>query len=432
MAILGEGISADLDCELVSSGTERTAWRRQMTEFESRNEEKSDRLQALSVGDPHSTRTWAEAQLLKLGDASRIAAEASGFYALLGLCAFWVGDFVAVDEYFDLTVKLVGRRPWSDDVASRMSLQSSLSGAVASLRGESERAETLFASALDVAGGRVVDQSRAIAFAMRAAFAGEGRPERALADVSQARTIAGDLGGPELVTVASIGEGWARSEIGQYDEAIKVLRHVTDARPDTLEGSVARLRLSEVLLRTGNRNVARKEVDIAREIFLALNARYWAARAVLLTGAIDRDRGGRWLKHARQLALPDPAYQRLFLPEGVLRIELSASPAVRRDGEPIDFLTRHAEATVRSLAAAGDDGVSSEDLVGMFWPTMSKVRQHASLRTVLWQARNSLGADAWRLQRRGDVVVFDVSGVELVGTIKQSTIVKEFPPRRRS
>lgn len=377
-------------------------------------------------------RAWAEGQLLGLSETAGTSVAASGPYALLGLCAFWAGDFAEVDQMLEAAGNLVGPAPWSDEVAGRVVLQRSLSASVASLRGENEHAEKLFASAISLEGGREVEGARAIALSMRATFAGHGKADRALEDVNQARIIAMELGAPELATVALIGEGWARSECGELADAAQILRRAAGELHGELEKSVARLRLSEVLLRLGDRTSARKEIDRAREVFLEADARYWAARAVLLTGAINRDRGGRWLKHARELALPDPAYQRLFLPEGELRIDLSASPAVRRDGEAVDFLTRHAEATVRLLAAAGDDGVSSDDLVGMFWPTMSKLRQQASLRTSLWQARNSLGVDAWRLQRRRGVVVFDVSGVELVGTIKQSTIAKEFSPSRSS
>jgi hypothetical protein len=251
-----------------------------------------------------------------------------------------------------------------------------------------------------------------------------------LEDVGRARQLSSAVGNSELAAVASIGEGWALSELGQLEEAASVLQDATENLPDSLGRSVAQLRLAEVELMMGDRSSARLSVDTARETFLKAEARYWGARAVLLTGAIDRDRGGRWLKLARELALPDPAYERLFLPEGMLSIDLSAKSAVRRDGEPVVFLTRHAEAAVRLLAMSGPEGMSIQRIADIFWPGVPPDRQRARLRTLLWQARNSLGADAWRLQRQHDLVVLDTSGVDVHGSVTATAIAEGFSSRR--
>ena len=66
----------------------------------------------------------------------------------------------------------------------------------------------------------------------------------------------------------------------------------------------------------------------------------------------------------------------------------------------------------------------------IFWPGVTLERQRARLRTLLWQARNSLGADAWRVQRQHDLVVFDTSGVEVNGSITATAIAAEFSGRR--
>jgi DNA-binding SARP family transcriptional activator len=66
----------------------------------------------------------------------------------------------------------------------------------------------------------------------------------------------------------------------------------------------------------------------------------------------------------------------------------------------------------------------------IFWPGVTLDRQRARLRTLLWQARNSLGADAWRVQRQHDLVVFDTSGVDVIGSITATAIATEFSSRR--
>ena len=381
------------------------------------------------VGGADGLHSWAQEKSAELGARNYTAGD-PGPFALMGLSAFWMGDFAAVDEVLTIAADLAGAGPWADDVAARVVLQRSLAGVVASLRGLSDLAEQHFSQALAPEGGTDVATARVIAFSMRAALASEGNPERALEDVAQARKLSLEIETPELSAITAIGEGWAFSELGNLDDAASILSVASAELSGDLERSVAQLRLAEVQLRMGDRASARITVDAARETFLNAEARYWAARAVLLTGSIDRDRGGRWLKLARELSLPDPAYERLFLPEGTLRVDLTAHPSVKRDGESVAFLTRHAETAVRLLAASGQSGLSSKELSEIFWPGISAERQSARLRTLLWQARNSLGADAWRVQRKRDIVVFDATGVELVGTITTSEIVDEFQSRK--
>lgn len=364
------------------------------------------------------------------GLGARQSIAASGPFAHQAHTAFWAGDFPALDELLSTAPALVGSGPWPDEIAAQVVFQHSLGAVLASLRGNRDDAERGFFDALALSGGQPVDEARVIAYSLRAAFASDGEPERALDDVGRARHLSSAVGNSELAAVASIGEGWALSELGQLEEAARVLQDATENLPDSLGRSVAQLRLAEVELMMGDRASARSSVDTARETFLKAEARYWGARAVLLTGAIDRDRGGRWLKLARELALPDPAYERLFLPEGTLSVDLSAKRSVRRDGVPVVFLTRHAEAAVRLLAMSGPEGMSVQRIADIFWPGVPPDRQRARLRTLLWQARNSLGADAWRVQRQRDVVVFDTSGVDVNGAITATAIAAEFSSRR--
>ena len=364
------------------------------------------------------------------GRGARQSIAASGPFAHQAHTAFWAGDFTALDELLSTAPALVGSGPWPDEIAAQVVFQRSLGAVLASLRGNRDDAERGFFDALALSGGQPVDEARVIAYSLRAAFASDGEPERALDDVGRARELSSAVGNRELAAVASIGEGWALSELGQLEEAASVLQDATEILPDSLGRSVAQLRLAEVELMMGDRASARSSVDMARETFLAAEARYWGARAVLLTGAIDRDRGGRWLKLARELALPDPAYERLFLPEGVLSIDLAAKSPVCRDGVPVVFLTRHAEAAVRLLAMSGAEGMSVQRIADVFWPGVPLDRQRARLRTLLWQVRNSLGADAWRVQRQRDLVVFDTSGVDVHGSITATAIAAEFSSRR--
>ena len=356
-----------------------------------------------------------------------------GAFAEIGTSTFWAGDFAALDKILVLAGQRAGTGPWSDEEAALVVYQRSIAAVVASLRGLPDLAERCFFAALEPEGSYHVERARVLAYSIRAALASDGQPERALSDVKRARELAASFEEPSLSAIASIGEGFAMSELGHFVEAAEILRRASGDLPEGLRRSIAELRLAEVQLRMGDRVSARRTVDGARNVFLGAEARYWGARSALLTGAIDRDRGGRWLALARELSLPDPAYDRLFLPDGVLQINLSALPVLQRDGVPVNFLTRHSEAALRLLALSGNDGVSSDDLITAFWPDVALVeRQRARLRTLLWQVRNALGADAWRLQRKRDRILFDATGVEVLGSSSQSTIIAEFSRRRSS
>jgi hypothetical protein len=363
-------------------------------------------------------RTW-----LAGIDRSRRSVEEVDALSLLAACAFWRGEFEQVDDFL-AEADAVGIGSSSGSRA----LRRSMGGVVASLRGERDLADGLFEDALGLIGGDLDDSDRVVVLAMRAAFAGESETDRRLDNANLARKLATGAGDPAFAALAAIGEGWALAGIGRLDEAAAVLKVAAAGLDGPLERSVANLRLAEVEFRRGDRRSARRLVDDAREVFDAQGARYFSTRAAMLTGAIDRDRSGRWLRLARETAGTDLAYGRLFLPDGELRIEPAVTPGVRRDGEPVRFLTRHAEAAIRLLAAVGDVGVSAEDLGTTFWAGADPVRVRARVRTMLWQARNSLGPDAWRVQRRGEVIVLDGSGLAIVGTVTRAAVASEFGP----
>ena len=88
-----------------------------------------------------------------------------------------------------------------------------------------------------------------------------------------------------------------------------------------------------------------------------------------------------------------------------IRIDPSAQPPVWRGADPILFATRHAEFVVILLAAAGDDGVDTGWLTELLWPGALPDRARRRLRTVLWQARRSLGPDGARIVRQSGRLV---------------------------
>jgi len=365
------------------------------------------------------------------GSAAPIGANPGGIWiGAAGADAFWTGDFAELDRILRASIDRLGPEPWDESTRTRFVYQRALAGALGYLRGDGDAAAAAFDDALSEDGGVEVREAQLTALLLRALLASDDRAEGALADVAAIRASAEALGRADGVPLAGVAEGWALARLGRTEESLEILRPLTTELPADMGRALASLALAEVLLQVGDRRSARRAVDVAREAYFDADARYWCARAALLTGAIERDRAGRWLRLARELSLDDPAYEQLFLPKGSLRIESAASPAVWRNGEPVRFITRHAEITVRLLASAHPDGLAVEEIIELFWPDVSGERQRARLRTLLWQVRNSLGADSWRVQRSRDFVVFDTEGVEVVGSVTPRAIAEEFIARR--
>jgi tetratricopeptide (TPR) repeat protein len=359
----------------------------------------------------------------------RVGPVSSGPLNVSAVCAFWRGEFGQVDEILaESEQAFLGCAPTDEVLQGRM-LRGALSGVVASLRGDLAVADEKFDDALNAIGTGSLDEARVVVLAMRAAFAGETRPERALADARLSRELAAGFDDRRLAAMAEVGEGWALAELGRLTEAARVLESACIRFDGALQRSVAMLRLAEVDLRLGDRAAARGLVDEARQVFDDHGARYWSTRAALFTGTVDRDRSGRWLRLARETAGADRAYARLFRPDGELRVDPAKTPGVRRNGEPVRFITRHAEAAVRLLAAAGCEGVRVDVMASTFWPDADRLRVAARTRTMLWQARNSLGPDAWRIQRHREVVILETSGLLVVGTTTPDEVAAEFQPR---
>lgn len=368
------------------------------------------------------------------GSAAPIGAngpESGGIWiGAAGADAFWRGDFAELDRILRASIDRLGPEPWDESTRTRFVYQRALAGALGYLRGDGDAAAAAFDDALSADGGVELREAQLTALLLRALFASDDRAEGALADVAAIRASAEAMGRVDGVPLAGVAEGWALARLGRTGESLEILRPLTTELPSDMGRALASLALAEVFLQVGDRRSARRAVDVAREAYFEAGAHYWSARAALLTGSIERDRAGRWLHLAREMSLDDPAYERLFLPRGSLRIEPATTPAVWRDGEPVRFLTRHAEVTVRLLASCHPDGLEVQEIIGLFWPDVPDERQRARLRTLLWQIRNSLGADSWRVQRNRDFVMFDAEGVELVGSITRRAIAEEFRSRR--
>lgn len=366
-------------------------------------------LDAYHRGDLCGALATAE-EALAAAEDSEVPGEAIVALIYLTLYAFTIGDFerarasVGAAAALELSVE-----PARNEGALVLGFQ----GVVEAVRGDAAASERLFAAALERAVADDVPWYELMVRGLRAQFTAAWAPERSLDDARRASAAASAVGDRWWEGLARMAEGWALCEVGELEEADAVLADAVRRLENPTERAFALLQQGEVRLRAGRRAEARECLDDAREAFDASGARYWAARAYLRTGAADRDRSGRWFAVAREAAEGDPVYERLFVPDRGLRIEVAGRPEVVIGGEPAQFITRHAELSVYLCALAGPRGLPTDELAAVLWPGVSEHRTGPRLRTLLWQVRNTLGVEAWRVQRDGDRVVLDLTGVAL-------------------
>jgi hypothetical protein len=368
-------------------------------------------LDAYSKGDLGSAEHCAREALL-LADATGNPGDVAVPLVYLALYAFCLGDFERSSRILEVAERVTSR---STVIAVRNegALVAAFSGAVSAVRDHQAEADAWFAIGLSRADVDGAPWYATMVRTLRAEFTAGWAPKRSLLDARLARREAIATGDAWWSGLALMAEGTALAQLGELVEARRVLADSTSELQNPIERAFAQMHLGEVLVRLGDRSAARAVLESARLACEGAGARYWATRSTLAMSAADRDRGGRWLRLARSTAGDDAAYDHLFTPAHHLRISVIGRPSVTIEGRRVEFLTRHAELAVYLLAIAGPVGVPNRELEATFWPGVDERRTGPRLRTLLWQARNALGGEAWRLQRRRGRVFLELNGVEV-------------------
>ena len=385
------------------------------------------RLQLEAVGLGH---LWTEGDLdwiaEELGRRRSFAVDGTaGARALLlasTLTEWWRGDFPTFEEISRDVLEAALQR---DDVLTAAVI-TALFGMTAALRGEDELAAKEIDAALELVSAIDAPAVDVTVRSMRIAVLHAPEWSEVAAELDSCRALADRLGRPDIAASVDLAEGWALASVGRFDDAIDMLERAAGGDQAPLDRAIALTRLAEVRALGGQRDRAIEVASDACAIFEKWNARYWMARTAVLLSSLESDRGGRRMRAALDGACDDPAYARLFAPTGELVINLRNGPAISRDGEPLTFLTRHAEATVRLLAAAGERGMDVQEITSLLWPEADDAKVGQRFRTMLWQVRSGLGSDSWRLQRRRDRVTLDCTGIAVDGRLDRKAIAAAF------
>jgi tetratricopeptide (TPR) repeat protein len=369
-------------------------------------------VEAYRRGDLHGAIARAEEARSKLIAAGDRPAQLVPLVYLV-LYDLNLGDFARAEAELD-RADGIWKEIASAGVRNDGPLLSALRGVLEALRGHRGESDAAFAQALATADELSAPWYAVMARCMRGEFTAAWEPERSLADGHRAREEALAIGDRWWTSLSVLAEASALRELARFEDAIERFGHAAEDLSNPLERARALVGMGETHLRSGDRPAARAAFEEALGLVEPADARYWVARVCAGLAAAERDRGQRWIAQARSCSDADPAYD-FLRPSGTLRIELTGRPSVHLGGQRVVFLTRHAEVSVYALALAGERGVEARVLAEVLWPAAAPTRRNHRLRTLLWQVRNGLGSQAWRVARRGERLVLDRSGVEIVG-----------------
>jgi tetratricopeptide (TPR) repeat protein len=351
-------------------------------------------LEYLETGDVAAAHAVARQQLALAAQDDESVAQWRRWAAI---CAFWEGDFSQVEALGS-----------GDDIEGHL-----LQGAVHALRGEEPEADEAYERALILAAAGLDRSVEVSARALRAQFMAGFDPERSLEDARTAEDLARELSQDWWISFSRFTEAVALDSSGNFDLALSAYEDAIAGIPTVLERAAAEMHFAEFCVRSGDKTRAIALLDEVIPVFERANANYWLTRALLARASVERDRGGRWLQRARQVAGDDPAYERLFVPLHGLNIKIGPQPVAVMGDEPVTFITRHAELALYALVLAAPEGIAADDLAKWLWPDSGLQRSRPRLRTLLWQLRNGLGSEAWRVQRSRGMVGIELNGVDV-------------------
>lgn len=285
-------------------------------------------------------------------------------------------------------------------------------GVLLALRGELARAEQDFTRAVTTARELQAGWYEAIARALRAEFTAAVDPRLARADARWAIRELDRRGDQWWSVWAAQAAGIAAAESGMLTAATTALRQVL-AQPQAphLENARSLLLLGELQLRNHEDSEAAAVLQQAAGIFRQAGADYWQARCCVRLAAADPRHASKWIAQARRLSTTDPAYQLLFDTDAIGLTAIGPGH-ILRDGRQVKVRTQHSERAIFLLALAEQNGMHAEELAERLWPeaVIEHKRLLGRIRTLLWEIRQVLGAQAWRLERHGHVVTLDMTG----------------------
>lgn len=331
----------------------------------------------------------------------------------VGFFRLWTGDFArvqrAVEQGLAASERIV--EPLNRYDAP---LIWAVAGALASLRGEPQEAETAFATGLQDAAALHNEWHGAILRSVRAQFAAREDPVRAIADAKSA-----------LDYFERVGERWWSSwarhslaathlDLGDLAAAAYHCRRVLEADQSDLERGRALLVQGQVDARSGNEADAKANLDEAIAALDAAGAAFWVAQAELVLASVDNRRASYLQRSAQARAgrnRDDPGWIRMLRGPGSLEVRVLGGLEACIDGHRVSFKTRAEAEALAMLVEAAPGGRSAALIADRLWPEANGEQATHRLDNLLSSLRQSL-LPTMRLRREHGMVRLELAPEE--------------------
>ena len=351
----------------------------------------------------------ARIRLDRRGEGRALVYRSLADLALGDLDRCWAAS-VAADVAFAETEEAVSLFEWPLVPLGRV--------AVHGFRGEYEAGQLEACEALSRARRVGIVWYQGIALAMRAEFCAPADPPKAVADARRALELLRATGDQWWENAALRALGSATALAGHPSGAVRLLEEAITSSPSPFENARCCLALAEVLVANGQISDAQPLLHHSRTVFHEAGAKLVLCQTLRLLAATSPERAPTFRAEAGAMATDDAAYDRVLdtgWPEAAVRITVRCMEplSVAIDGEELSFMTENARRALFILALSGSAGLHQEELSEHLWPGAPATRVGQRLRTLLWQVRKALGSEAWRLERRGSVVVLNPINVEV-------------------
>ncbi len=281
-----------------------------------------------------------------------------------------------------------------------------IAGVVDALRERPGLGEAHFTAAFAFASDHDIEWHGAIARTLHAEVLAPTRPWLAVDEAQRALdyfTKSGDKWWPSWAASAL---GLAHRATGNLHAALKAGEEAVELAAFPHEAARARVLLGETMVIAHKADDAKACLTSAAEVLTSIGADLWALRAHVALAAVDGRRVEFCMRTARRLCADhgnDPAWRAVLRGPAPVRVSLLGKPSVLVAGQTVEFASRQQLHTVCMLAAAGENGLSTETLAERLWAGECVDASKHRIDNLLSQIRHAL-LPSTALERRSDRV----------------------------
>jgi tetratricopeptide (TPR) repeat protein len=283
-------------------------------------------------------------------------------------------------------------------------------GSLAGIRGQAIEADTAFLRGILLARQMQNTRYEAIVRLLRADYTMSHDARRAHADCRFAEKTFSAVDDRRWASMARRVRADVALAAGEIETAQLLAEQLLPRLDNPIEHSRCLLTAARAHLRAGNTDTAALRAGQAVAELSPTGASFVLVEALLLLAECDPVRAPAAIAQARSLTTDDPGFGQLWAARPTLQVRVLGRQSIRVGDTELRFRTSRAEHLILILALAGGRGVSADIVSESLWPGADAVKRPSNLSTAIYDARQALGSEAWRLHRSGSQFWLDLDG----------------------